>query len=160
MEVWRNARIMAKSRRPHWHPNQHTDRKFILSREKYIYDGLNMFWYREALDTLAQWVHCSELCVNSGFIARKTRIRSMFQTAVGKAKKLGQSVHGDWWVYKNKIFNVIWRTEYIFYKNWWEHFPLKFIKFKPITAQNLPSDSRKQRRTIKHFLKNNLIFME
>ena len=36
---------------------------------------------------------------------------------------------------------------------------LKFIKFKPITAQNLPSNSRKQRRTTKHFLKNNLIFM-
>ena len=49
--------LMPKSRRPHRHPNQHTDEEISLiknMRKEFIYDGLNMFWYREALDTLAQ----------------------------------------------------------------------------------------------------------
>ena len=41
--------LMPKSRRPHRHPNQHTDEEISLiknMRKEFIYDGLNMFWYR------------------------------------------------------------------------------------------------------------------
>ena len=47
--------LMPKSRRPHRHPNQHTDEEISLiknMRKEFIYDGLNMFWYRAALVTL------------------------------------------------------------------------------------------------------------
>ena len=41
--------LKPKSRRPHHHPNEHSQEEIDLikeMREKYPHDGLNMFWYR------------------------------------------------------------------------------------------------------------------